>query len=151
MKVIDGSVKIPVERDEKEVGMICFNPDDIDFVESFYELLGAFEVKEKEFVERERKLEAEAKEDEHGIPANMKDHIGLAKEVCAFVREEIDKLFGEGTSQTVFGDYNSPYMFDQFFDEVSPYIKKSREEKVAKYTGNRETKRAAAKGKKVMK
>ena len=65
---------------------------------------------------------------------NTQETLDFVVEVCNFLREQIDKVFGAGTSQTVFGETQSLEMFEQFFTGITPFIKSSRTEKVTKYT-----------------
>jgi hypothetical protein len=91
------------------------------------------ETKQAEYDTRIEELEKDEHYDTHGIPTNMKERLALMLEICLFMREQVDMVFGEGTSQKIFGDANTLVMFTQFFDGIAPYIKKNREDKMAKY------------------
>jgi len=67
------------------------------------------------------------------VPNNFTKTIALATEICNYLREQIDKVFGEDTSQMVFGDVQSLYMFAQFIDGITPYIQEVRVEKISPY------------------
>jgi hypothetical protein len=112
---------------------IEFNPSDILFAERYYQLLKTFETKLLEYKARARVLDANTSTDVDGLPANIPEGFGMVKEASAFMRVEVDKLFGEGTSQKVFGDAVNLDMFDQFFNGLAPFISRAREEKVSKY------------------
>lgn len=142
MKILTGAITIPIERDGMKVGNISFNPSDVAFVEKLYTLLGKLEDKQKEYAEREDKIDAETSEDGSKISANIGEKIALYKESCEYIRTEIDELFGEYTSDTVFGNTNNFDVFEQFLSGVLPYIQEERDKKVSKYL-NREQKRAA--------
>lgn len=150
MKAIIGRIEIPIERDGEVVGKITFDPDDLGFLDKYYGLIEVLEVKEKELTAKGEALDSNDKKDAYGLPINMKERLAFARELCIFMRGQIDDVFGEGTSQTVFGDYNNPDMFEQFFLEIAPHVQGARGNKVAQHLGNREQRRAAAKGKKVM-
>lgn len=111
-----------------------FNPNDVAFAERFYDLLQSFEDKQMEYLARSREIDENASVDENGVPNNMKEGLALLREVCEFLRDEIDKLFGKGTSQNLFGDTLSLNVFYQFFNGIMPFIQAARAEKVAKYT-----------------
>lgn len=128
----DGKIKLMVNDDPDRV--IAFDPDDVYFLDKLYCLMGDMEKKKAEFAEAEKELNKETAVDGYGIPVNMRQKLKLLKDICLFFREQIDQIFGEGTSQTVFGDSNSLDMFEQFFAGITPYIQKNREEKLAKYT-----------------
>jgi hypothetical protein len=129
-----GVTHIPVTRDGESVGAISFNANSIEFAEGFYTLLKSFDGRMSEFEKKAIKLDGVTKVDEFGFPINTKEKLQLIKETCEYMREEIDKLFGENTCSVVFGDSNTLDMFSQFFEGVIPYFEKSRSLKIAKYT-----------------
>lgn len=131
IRIDTGEVRLLVNDDENRV--IDFNPNDISFLEAFFELLEDFEKKEKEFRNEERVLNANKDVDGHGLPKNIKGKIALNRKICRYMREKIDSVFGEGTSDTAFGKANTMDMFSQFFDGVTPFIKSARDDKTSKY------------------
>jgi hypothetical protein len=50
------------------------------------------------------------------------------------LRDEVDAVFGDGTSQMVFGGAYTLDVFEQFFNGIIPYVEKARANKVKKYT-----------------
>lgn len=130
----DGKIRLMVNDDPERV--IAFDPSDVIFLDKLYGLMGDIEKKKVEFAEAEKELNKETAVDGYGIPVNMRQKLKLLLDICVYFREQIDLIFGEGTSQTVFGDSYKLDMFEQFFAEITPYIQKSREEKIAKYTGS---------------
>ncbi len=117
--------------------VIAFNPKDALFAEKFYKLLSDLSEKQKEYQSRAEQLEANDETDEAGLPRNAGALLALMTESCQYMREQIDHLFGKGTSDTAFGGANQLDMFVQFFDGVGPYIGEARAEKVQKYTNKR--------------
>jgi hypothetical protein len=113
--------------------VIEFNPSDVIFAEKFESLIRDFEAKMVEYQARSDEIETNNELDEHGIPVNFEKRLSLMREVCEFVREKIDYIFGSGTSQKVFGDALSLNMFEQFFTQITPFIQADRQAKVAKY------------------
>ncbi len=131
IRIDTGEVRLLINDDENRV--IAFNPNDISFLEAFFELLEDFEKKEKEFRNEERVLNANKDVDKHGFPKNIKGKIALNRKICRYMREKVDSVFGEGTSDTAFGKANTMDMFSQFFDGVTPFIKSARDDKTSKY------------------
>lgn len=127
----DGKIRLCINEDETRV--ISFSPEDITFVERLYSVFGKLEDKQKELEEKEKELSKNKEVDNFGFPLNIKEKISLTKETCSYMRQEIDSVFGEGTSQKVFGDTNTLDMFKQFFEGITPYIQKVREDKIKKY------------------
>lgn len=126
-----GEIRLAVNEDAQRV--ICFNPADVGFVRRFYALLTTLEAKEKEYQERLQELAADESQDAHGLPRSLAAQLQLLEEICAFLREQIDLVFGAGTSETVFGQTNTLNMFEQFFLGITPYVQQAREPKLAKY------------------
>jgi hypothetical protein len=124
IQIDTGLKKILINGDENV--FIEFNPEDILFAEHFYALVQDFGIKQKEFEARSAALGVDGKPN---LPANM----ALIKEMCVYLREQVDTLFGKGTSQKIFGDAMVLRMFEQFFTGLTPYIQIAREQKVAKY------------------
>lgn len=131
LKIDSGEIRLSVNDDPSRV--IAFNPDDTLFAEKFYKIVGEFESKMKEYKTRAGEIDRDVSLDNNGIPANVQDRISLLHEICAFVRERIDYVFGDGTSQTAFGDALNLGMFVQFFSGITPFIQSARSEKIAKY------------------
>lgn len=129
---IDTGVKRLTVNDDPE-RVITFNPEDVLFVERFYELIKIFQQKEVEFQKRIDELTADEEKDSYGIPVNTPETLELVVEICDFLREQIDKVFGPGTSEAAFGEAQSLSMFEQFFAGIAPFIQSTRSEKAAKY------------------
>jgi hypothetical protein len=113
---------------------IEFNPSDVTFAEKFYRLVKDFNAKQVEYEERHNKINENAGVDANGVPVNLSDGLTLVRDFCEFTRGKIDELFGDGTSQKVFGDTLTLNMFQQFFQGITPFIKVAREAKIAPYT-----------------
>lgn len=129
-----GEIRLTINGDENRV--ISFNPNDLQFIDNLYNLLADFENKEKEYKQRDTEIDKNTELNSYGAPINLKDKIKLVKEICSYMREKIDIVFGEGTSQKAFGNVNTIDMFEQFFEGVTPYIEKARSTKINKYTKN---------------
>jgi hypothetical protein len=133
---IDSGVKqIAINDDESRV--IEFNPKDIVFVERFYGLISEFEQKEVEFLEKARAIDDKKEKDAYGIPVNTGESLKLLLEMCNYLRSQIDKVFGNGTSQIVFGETQTLNMFEQFFTGITPFIQEEREDRVKQYKARR--------------
>ncbi len=131
IQINNGLKRIAVNGDENRV--IEFNPEDIVFVEKFYGLIKEFEQKEVEFRQRADEINAVEGVDEYGIPVNTAENIKLVIDLCQYLRVQIDKVFGTGTSQKAFGDANTLNMFEQFFEGITPFIQGARSNKVNQY------------------
>jgi hypothetical protein len=137
--ITTGEKRLAINGDENRV--IVFNPKDVLFAERFYNLIAEFKKALTEYKSRGADLDAENKTDEDKIPVNAGDRIALQVEICQFMREKVDYLFGAGTSQKAFGDAMEIEAFEQFFDGITPFIQSARAEKIAKYTSPASAKR----------
>lgn len=117
---------------------IEFNPQDTLFVEKFYLVYSEIQAKQEDLITRNEAIDTTPGED--GLPAGFKEQIALINETCAYMREKIDYLFGEGTSQTAFGNVMNMEAIAQFLEGVMPLIVGDRTEKVAKYAAKKTTK-----------
>lgn len=132
LRIDTGAVRLAINGDENRI--IEFNPEDIVFVERFYSLIKEFETKEVEFRAKAEALAAASSEvDEYGIPTNTGENIKLVLDLCNYLREKIDHVFGPGTSEKVFQDAQTLNMFEQFFTGITPFVQKARGQKLEKY------------------
>lgn len=134
ININSATIRLTVNNDAKRI--IEFNPEDVSFIESFYNLIQEFEKKTEEFKGRDLALSKDKTVDKYGIPQNAGKRIALTREICTYLREKIDELFGEGTSNTSFGNINNLDMFAQFFQGIMPFIEDARSKKTAKYLSN---------------
>jgi hypothetical protein len=142
MKITTGLVTIPVERDGTDVGSIAFNPNDFNFADKFYKLYDNFKGLYNDFEIKASNVEKNTEVDEYGVPLNTIDTIQISKDLCHQMYCQINDVFGENTSDIVFGGAYNPDLIEVFFNEIAPFVENAREEKTAKYL-NREQKRAA--------
>lgn len=131
LRIDTGVIRLSINDDESRV--IEFNPEDVVFVEKFYRLIKSFEEKEVEYRTRSEEIEKETGLDSYGMPVNTTKRIELMNDLCDYMRGQIDGVFGDGTSQTVFGDTKTLNMFEQFYDGLMPFINKARAKKMDKY------------------
>lgn len=113
---------------------ITFDPTDVSFAEKFYALVQEFGTKQVEYKKRAELIDANKELDLNGIPVNFPEGLAMMREVCEFMRDKIDDLFGKDTSRKCFGDALSLSVFEQFFVGITPYIQSARAEKTKRYT-----------------
>lgn len=133
LQITTGEKRIPIVRDGVHVGELVFNPKDSIFAEKLYVLLSEFQEKLKSRMVRMKEIESIQGTDSNGVALNAVELTKLTTGTCVYIRSEIDKLFGNGTSQMVFGDSMVLESFQQFFSGVLPHIEKERKEKVDGY------------------
>lgn len=111
---------------------ISFNVD-VVFMERFQKLYDHVVTAEKDYEAREAVLDKDNTTDENGIPSNLAAKIALLKEFCIDCRAQIDTLFGDGTSDKVFGDSLLAEMFAEFLEAVTPFVAKVRAQAADKH------------------
>ncbi len=126
-----GEIRLTINNDPDRV--IIFNPSDTGFAERFLDLISEFESKAEEYSEKARALDKNIELDAYGLPVNAKEKLALIRDACNYFRGQIDKIFGAGTSDTVFGSVNTLDMFAEFFEGISPFVEQARSEKMQKY------------------
>jgi len=131
---INAVKRIAINDDESRI--IEFDPTDMLFIERFYKIYGELETKNEEYQAYLKKLDEESGGD---VLKNFGEGIRYLKEMCQYLRDKIDQLFGEGTSQKAFGDSLSFDMIGQFFEGIMPYLWAERTQKVNKYLGKDNT------------
>lgn len=128
LKIDSGAVRLTIDGDENRV--IRFYPTDVSFIEGFYELAYTFDKKRIEIEAKEKEiLSGPGEYNEKAMKAAK-----LRGDVFKTMREGIDRIFGAGTSQTVFGDHDNLSMAANFFVGVTPYIQAVRKREMERYT-----------------
>ena len=125
IKINTGAVRIEIDRDGIK-DEISFNPNDVGLVNRYYKLIEFIDRKQKEYIEKAKMIDNSASD-------KVKDGLLLLESICIDIKEQIDIVFGAGTSHKVFGDALTLDMFSQFFIGITPYIQGAREDKVKKY------------------
>lgn len=123
-KISTGKIGVPIERDGEDVGVFYFNPSDIASARKILDLKKDFEVKEKEFKKESKNADTEEKQ------------VALLEEIVNYFRDKIDEVYGQGTSNLLFGEARVLDMFSGFFDGINHYYMKASQERMAKARSN---------------
>ncbi len=141
-----GVKRLAINDDPERV--ITFNPTDVVFAERFYALMRDFETKQGDYQQRAEALDLVTATDPNGLPVNLADRIAFMREICEYMHQQIDTLFGAGTALKVFEGALDLDAIGQFFEGITPFVKTARQDKLAKYQA---PKRGKGKSSKVMK
>lgn len=144
LRIDTGEIRLAINDDPNRV--IAFNPEDLVFVEKFYGLHDELIALDKDFRTRGEQIEAS------DMPQEQKalQSIALAKELHIAMRHKIDHVFGEGTSQIVFGDTYTFRSMESFFEGIAAFINPVRVKHLEGYlppNGNGKKSRARARKK----
>lgn len=127
LNIAGKAVRLCIDNDESRV--IEFYPTDVSFAENFYALAAEFEERQNDIKARS----AAIAEGDGSKLEKSRAELALTREAFAFLREGIDRTFGPGTAQTVFGSRDSVAMAARFFRGVTPYIRKARQGELDRY------------------
>lgn len=130
LNISSGAVELMIDNDLNRV--IRFYPTDVEFAEGYFSLISEYEKRQKE---AERKLN-EIRNGPGTEREKITQELEVSRDVFDFIRSSIDRMFGPGTSQTVFGNRNNPSMAVRFFRGVAPYIREARLKEIDRYTKN---------------
>lgn len=120
----DSMIRLMVNDDPDRV--IAFDPEDVGFVNRYFELVDFIEKKQEEYLKAAAEIDKlEGNKERQGFK--------LFQTMCEDIKGQIDYVFGEGTSQTVFGNSIRLDMFTQFLNGIVPYIQKARADKMKPY------------------
>ena len=122
LQIRTGSISLRILDDlGNERGIFTFNPEDVKSAEQLLLLQQDLNVRSAELEQREK----DAK--------NNEEKIALMNEVVQYFRDAIDRCFGEGSSDILFGNSNTLSMFYDFIEGITPYYKKASDKRKAKY------------------
>jgi len=135
-----GAQRIPVDVDGQGGAYIEFNANDTLFVQRLHRFYKTIMEKVSEWEKIAPEIEARLREietDEHGMPIEIEPALEPLYEMNTFMRDQIDLIFGKGTSKNIFGDLvtRDPSIYAQLIQGVQNYIQPVRIQKIEKYTG----------------
>lgn len=116
-------ITIPVKRNGVEVGVFMFNPHDFAEAERHANIVDELEKQQKEYEEMAKKL------DKDGTPKEVINFF------ACFIRDilkKIDNVYGEGTSNILFGSALDMTAVLSFFRQIKPYYEAASEERKQK-------------------
>lgn len=153
LKIDTGIIEILVNDDPSRV--IRFNPNDVVMAEKVYHIVDELPKKSVEYGEKGKEIWSKTEKDENGLPLNFKERCDYLHDLHNYFCGQIDDVFGDGTSKTLYGDFvpfpeeqgKFPNIYEQFFTGILPYFQKVRAAKMDKYAPEASRKR---KGHKVM-
>ena len=111
IRISSGAKSVNIVRDGERVGVFTFNPKDVKEAQRHSEIVAEMEVKREKYIKKAMDLDK----------ANDAQH------------NDIDRIYGDGTSKMVFGDTLELDMISDFLRSLTPYYKKASEERTAKY------------------
>lgn len=119
--------KLRVEKDNVYKIEVNDKGEYIEFdlldIELPIKLINASEELEKQKAIHEQKID-DLKTSNLDPKESMLKQYEIDKEFCKTMRGVIDGLFGEGSSQKIFGEANRLGMFNDFFTQLEPHLDK---------------------------
>jgi hypothetical protein len=134
LNISTGTKHLEIRRDGVLTGeCIDLNPTDTGWMERFYQLLKDLHESKDTINKRYDELSKIEGNDTMGIPKVIGPGLEYSMEVIKDLRNKIDKVFGENTSQKVFGNIMKFEVIEQFFKGILPYIEEARKPLIDKY------------------
>lgn len=134
--------KIRIQRNVKRIevndngDILELDFDDLNLPYAFYGMIKQFEADRVKFT-KELAEKIKDMSDKETVDA----FVEAERELNIYMRDAVDKVFGEGTCRKVYGDIlPSVEMHMQFFDALRPYFEeeaKRRQQKMNKYSARR--------------
>lgn len=133
IRIETGTVEVPVYCDNVQKEPLRLNLEDVAFINRYYSLCETLDKKEKQYRLKIKTIEADKTVDKYGISKSTVKLFKLAEETFDEMAIEFDKVFGEGTTNNLFGKSKNPLMFIKFIDQLGAIIDESRSSKINKY------------------
>lgn len=125
LKISTGVIPLNIVDDNGDSrGIFKFNPSDLGTAEKFMNMQNDFELKQIEFTHKVESLEQ----------SQPNEQISFMNEVCDYFKNSIDEIFGDGSSNILFGDAKTFGMFTDFFEGISPFYQIEANKKMQKHT-----------------
>ena len=121
LEISTSVITLNVKRNGVDVGEFTFNPKDVRVATKVFTLEPLMKQKDKEYQEAMKN----AKE--------MLERSQLTEDYITWNRKAIDNIWGDGTSQLMFGDTVENGMFDSFLEAMTKYYNQASDERTAKY------------------
>lgn len=134
LKINTSAIRLAINDDENRI--VEFDPEDQGFVNRYYTMMANFDEKKNGFIEKAKFIDEIDGVNSYGIKLSNIEGNKLVLEMCDYMKEQIDFVFGKGTSEKVFGNMMRLDMFDQFLEGISGYVMESRNSKMEKYLKN---------------
>ena len=124
IRISSGAKSVNIVRNGEKVGVFTFNPKDVKEAQRHSEIVAEMEVKREKYIEKATELDK-------GNDVQAK--IDFLAEFIADIHNDIDKVYGSGTSKMVFGDTLELDMISDFLRSLALHYTKASEERTAKY------------------
>lgn len=119
-----GRIELDIKRDGKKVGVFTFNPSDINETKKHAKIVEDLEESQKEQLDRIKEI------DDHG---STLDSVTFMEEFTKDICNKIDVIYGDGTSDMLFGDCLNVDTIISFFNQLQPYYASASEMRKSKY------------------
>lgn len=143
LQIASGKKRIQItDENDKEKGVLEFNPSEMVFIEKYQTLMIGFQEKSiiiEKLLEDIKSRIGKGNFDEGGDETRevSKSAFETIKELYDFFDNELNILFGEGTTAMLFSTPRDLGEYNQFLEGISPYIQEVRAKKVEKYASPR--------------
>lgn len=123
-----GKIELDINRDGEKVGVFSFNPTSLDESKKHAEIVEKLENGQEELTKKAKELDKSGTELER---------IDFMKEFVTDMRDKIDEVYGEGTSELCFGNCYSAEVITDFFVQLKPYYEEASKKRKEKYKNSK--------------
>lgn len=124
LQIDTGLIELEIERDGKKVGVLIFNPASLDESRKHAEIVEKLENGQAELMKKAKELD---------VNGTDVERIDFMKDFVTDMRNKIDAVYGDGTSDMCFGNCYSAEVITDFFVQLKPYYEKASKDRKAKY------------------
>ena len=122
LQVRTGQISLQILDDEGNLrGIFKFNPEDIESAKQVLILQQELHEKEAEYIEKAQNA------------VTAEDRVAVLDEIVTYFNDAIDRCFGAGSSNVLFGGAKTTSMYDDFFNGIIPYYEKAGKKRTSKY------------------
>jgi len=124
-------IRLLINNDKNKV--IEFDPEDSSFANRYYTMIANFDQKKDEFIKRAAQIDKNEEVNSFGIKVKLIEESKLIIEMFNYMCEQIDYVFGKGTSEMAFDNVAKLELIDQFLNGITEHVLTIRNSKIKKY------------------
>lgn len=113
-------IRLLINNDKNKV--IEFDPEDSSFANRYYTMIANFDQKKDEFIKKAAEIDKIDEVNSFGIQVKTIEENKLIVEMFGYMCEQIDYVFGKGTSEMVFGNVAKLELIDQFLSGITEHV-----------------------------
>jgi hypothetical protein len=131
IKSSSNTIRLLINNDKNKV--IEFDPEDSSFANRYYTMIANFDQKKDSFIKKAAEIDKIDEVNSFGIQVKLVEESKLIVEMFNYMCEQIDYVFGKGTSEMAFDNVAKLELIDQFLSGITEHVLTIRNSKMKKY------------------